>query len=252
MLGLLHPQPDHGDVGDGERQHRPERVHRPKEPRLAGKDREAGDRAEDQDRDVGRPEAWVELPQALGQLTVLSHRVRQAGHPDEPCVGRDEEDRGGEDPDVHLGGSLERAEVQVLHDAQDRIARELASERRVAVHHRHRGQRDDRQERVDHCDRDDDAPYRARDRPAEVARLLGEVGHGLDSRVRHHPDRDRDQEVADRGRGPEVDVVDKRAGREHQHAAEDHEHDLRQEVCKGEEHVQPGRLAHPDHVHGRK
>jgi hypothetical protein len=239
-------------VRDGEREHRAEGVDRSEELGLSGEDRQASDEPEDRDRDVRGLEAWVQAPHALGQLAVLTHRVSEARHADESGVRRDDEDRRGKHAHVDLGWFLEHAEVHLLDDAEDRIARVLPRERGLPVHDRHRREGNDRQERVDHGHRDDDAANRARDRAPEVICLLGEVRDRLDAGVRDHPHRDRDQEVAERRRRPEVDVLDQRLRRENEHAADDHQQHLRHEVRGRQEDVQARRLLDAYDIHTRE
>ena len=111
---------------DRERQHRPEGVHQPEEVGLSGQDREDGDAAEDQDPDPWRPVARMQPTQAVRELPVDAHRVHQARDADDRGVGRDEQDRGRQDADVELTGRLQRPEVDLLDDAEDRVAREAA------------------------------------------------------------------------------------------------------------------------------
>ena len=57
---------------------------------------------------------------------MLAHRVDEPGHADDAGVGGDEEDRGRQQADVDLPGVLQRAQVHVLDDAEDRVAGEAA------------------------------------------------------------------------------------------------------------------------------
>ena len=142
-------QLDHRDVGDREGEHRAEGVHRRQEVGLARDQGDHRDRGEDEDRDVGGAVARVDLAQALGQLAVLSHRVGEAGDPDQAGVGGDQQDHGGEDADVDAQCfGRAGAEAEVLDDAEDRVAREFGAERgRVlaggVLDDRHRREGDD-------------------------------------------------------------------------------------------------------------
>ena len=152
--------------------------------------------------------------------------------------------------------------MQMLDDPQHRVAGEAvmglagAEQRGVAAVgesvHRQRGERDQRQRRVDGEHGHDHRPDRAGDRPRLVAGLLGHVGDRLDPRVGDHPNRDRDQEVLPRRRDPEVDVVDQHVRREDEHDTDDHQQQLRCEVGDRQHDVQPGRLFHADHVDQRE
>ena len=120
----------------------------------------------------------------------------------------------------------------------------------LAVDHRHgkRGERDQREREVDREDRTCDELVRVRHGPDRVARLLGEIRDGLDTRVREHRDRDRDREVRPRGRDAPVDVVDEDLRAEDEREADDHEQDLRREVDDCERDRELRRLLHADHV----
>ena len=110
-----------------EAEHRAEGVDRAEEVGLSGDDRHAGDEREDEDRDVGGAKARVQAPQALGELAVLAHRVREPRDADQTRVGRYEEDRRGQDPDVDLGGAREpRREVEAADHAEDGVVGEAA------------------------------------------------------------------------------------------------------------------------------
>ncbi len=167
---ILLAQPDHREVSDREREHRAERVDRRQERRLARKHDQDRDCREDEDRDVGSPELRVDLSQPLGKLAVLAHRVGEPREPDQRGVGGDQQDHGGEDPDVdpeHL--RQPDAEADVLDDPEHRVVGEGRAElgRELAVRplgHRHRRQRDDRQQRVEADHREHDQPDAARDR----------------------------------------------------------------------------------------
>ncbi len=243
---------------DRERQHRAERVQVPQERGLARDERDARHQAEQDDPDPRRAVPRVQPAQPVGQLAVQPHRVHQARHADDPGVGRDEQDRRGQQADVDLARVLQRPQVQRLDHAEDRVPGEAAlllgdAELRhvLAVGllgDRQGGQRDRGQGRVDREHGDHHAVDRARDRPLLVARLLGHVRDRLDPGVGDHPDRDRDQEVVP-GRGnAERHVVDQRLGREHQDRADQHEQHLGHEVRDGERDVEPGGLLDPDDV----
>ena len=65
-----------------------------------------------------------------GQLPVLAHRVGEPRDPDQPRVGRDQQDHRGEHPDVvaeHVGEA--RAEPEVLDDPEHRVVGEGRAER---------------------------------------------------------------------------------------------------------------------------
>lgn len=174
MIRIDQPQADDGRVCDRERQHRPERVHVPEEVGLPRNQRQAGDAPEDQDSDPGCPEPGVQLAQPVRELAVKAHRVDEPGDSDDSGVGGDEEDRGCQQTNVDLAGVLERPQVEVLDDPQDRIPGEAAlilshAEQRLAAagvaangegrerHHREGG--------VDGKDSDHHAVDRRRDRP---------------------------------------------------------------------------------------
>ena len=200
----------------------------------------------------------VQLAQAVGHLAVQAHRVDQARDADDPRVGGDEEDRRRQQADVDLRGLLQEAQVQVLDDAEHRVAGEAAlvlgdaEQRRVGavglLGHRQRRERDHRQQRVDGEDGDDHAVDRGRDRLRLVLGLLGHVRDRLDPGVGDHADRDREEEVLPRRRDAEVDVVDQRLGREDEHEADDHQQQLREEVDHGQQDVDAGRLLDADDV----
>ena len=244
---------------DRERQHRPERVHVAQKRRLAGDDRQAGDPSEQDDPDPRRAELGVQPAQALGHLAVQPHRVDEPRDADDPGVGGDEEDRGRQQADVDLTGVLQRAEVQVLDDPEDRIAGEPAlalvhAEQRLVVtvdlDHRQRRQGDGGQCGVDREHGDDDPVDRLGDRLGLVLGLLGHVGDRLDPRVGDHPHRDRDQEVLPRRRGPQMDVVDERVAGEDEHAPDHDEQQLRGEVSDRQEDVERRGLGDADDVDG--
>ena len=69
-IGILDPQADHRDVGDRERQHRPERVHVSQEDRLTRDQGEACDPPEDDDPDPRCAVLRVQLAELLGDLAV--------------------------------------------------------------------------------------------------------------------------------------------------------------------------------------
>ena len=139
-------------------------------------------------------------------------------------------------------------DAEVLDDAEHRVGGELRAEHRHPVVDGHRREGDQRQREVDGEDRDRDHEDRARDGTDRVARLLREVGDGLDPRVGDHRDRDREQEVAPGRRRPEVDVVGERVRAENENEAEQDEQHLRREVDRGETDVDLRRLLNPDDV----
>ena len=101
-----------------------------------------------------------------------------------PGVRGQEEDRRGEDADVDLGRLLQDAEVELLDDAEHRVARVAAlssgsAEQRlvlaVPAGHRQRDERDGGQREVDREHGDPHAVDRGRDRVRLVLGLLGHV-----------------------------------------------------------------------------
>jgi hypothetical protein len=150
---------------------------------------------------------------------------------------------------------LEDAEFHVVDHAENRVVGVAALLRRLresrgAVPHRHGGERYGRERQRNRHHRDDDGSHGLRDRLAVVAGLLGHIGDRVDAGEGDHSNRDRDEEVADRRRGPEVDVLDERLGGQHEHDAEHHEADLGDEVGERQDDVQARGLLHPEHVHG--
>ena len=154
----------------------------------------------------------------LRQLPVARHRIGDARRADHARVGRDEQDRGGQHPDVDLEHVQRRAvDAHVVDQAQHRVVGEAALLRAQPqgggvdavgpLRHRQRGQRDRREREVDREHRDRDEGDRARDVPRRVARLLGEVRDRLDAGVGDHRDRDRQEEVGPGRRDAERDVV---------------------------------------------
>ena len=247
VVGADRAQPDHRDVRDREREHRAERVHRREEGRLARDDRQRRDAGEDEDRDVGRLEARVDLANGLGELAVLAHREREPREADQGGIGRDQEDHRREDPDVDLEDlGRHGTEPEVRHDSQHRVVGELRAEvRRVlAVHlpHGHRGKRDHRQQRVEADDRQDDQLDGARNRHRGLLGLLGHVRDRLDPRVGDHPDGDPEREVAPGRRDAEVDLAHQQVGVEHEDDPDPDEDDLRREVGDREHEIEPRRL----------
>ena len=254
-----HPHPDDRGVRDGERERRAERVERADEVDVAREDdRDRKDPGEDQDREPGRLEPWVQPPEDLRDLAIRRHRVGDPRRTDHARVRRDEEDRRGEDADVDLECTQHAAlQAQVLDDAQDRVVRVAAllrrqrqQRRQLAVDQLHRqgGERDQRQREVDREDRVRDEPVGARDVPNRVTHLLGEVRDGLHSRVRQHRHRHRDRQVRPRRRHAPVDVVGEDLRAEDEHEAERDEQDLRRKVDHGERDREPRRLLDADDV----
>ena len=245
-----------------EREHRAERVHIPEEFGLSGDDRHAGDAAEQEDADPRRAEARMQAAQPVRDLAVQAHRVHEPRHADDARIRRDEQDRRREQAHIDLAHRLQRPEVQVLDDAEDRVAGVAAmrlaraEQRRVvparlAVHGKRR-QRDHRQRRVDREHREHHALDRARYRSRLVARLLRHVRDRLDPRVGDHPDRDRDQEVAPARRGAEVHVADQHVRRQHERDPDHHQQELRREVDHRQEDVQARSLFDADDVDDRQ
>ena len=258
-VGQLRAQAHDREVRDRERQHRAEGVHLAQEVGLAGQQRQHRDAAEDDDPQPRRAVARMQPPQPVGHLAVDAHRVHEPRDADQAGVRRDEEDRRGEQADVELARALQRAEVDRLDDAEDRIAGVAAlvlrqAEQRLVLagalveRHRQRRQRDGRQREVDREDGEPDAADRGRDRLGLVLGLLGEVRDRLDAGVGDHAERDREQEVRPRRRDAEMDVVDERRGTEHEHDADDHEQQLGHEVDDRERDVQAGGLLDAAHV----
>ena len=173
----------------------------------------------------------MQAAEAVRDLAVKAHRVDEPRGADDAGVGRDEEDRGGEDPNVDLPRGLERAEVQVLDDPEDGIPREapvcLAGPEQGAVGaigefvDGQRGQGDHRQRGIDREDGRDDGTDRLGDRLRLVAGLLGHVRDGLDARIGDHPHGDRHEEVLPAGCHAEVDVVDEDVRGEHERDPDD-------------------------------
>jgi hypothetical protein len=191
-----------------------------------------------------------------------AHRVDEPRDADDARVGRDDEDRRGEDADVDLCRALQGAQVELLDHTKDGIAREPAvslvhaQQRLVAavgvLRHRQRAQGDHRQEGVDREDRDDDPLDRLGDGLLLVSGLLGHVRDRLYARVGDHPDGDRQEEVLPGRRDPQVHVVDQRVRREDQEEPDEHQQQLRQEVRDGQQDVHAGGLLHADDVQDRQ
>ena len=96
---------------------------------LPGQHREHGDAGERDDRDVRRVEARVDLPEPLGQLAVLAHREGEPRDPDQPGVGRDDEDHRRQHADVVAQDVREApAEPEVLDDPEHGVVGELGAE----------------------------------------------------------------------------------------------------------------------------
>ena len=256
---IRHPQPNERGVRDRERERRPERVERADEVHVAGEqDQDRADAREDDEREPGRLEARVEPAEDLRQLPVARHRVRDARGSDHPGVRGDEQDGGGEDPDVDLEPAEQPAlDADVLDDPEDRVVREPAllgrqrEQRRVLPVDQLHGQRrqgDGRQGEVDREDGERDELVRVRHGAHRVARLLGEVRDRLDPRVGEHRDRDRDREARPRRRHPPVDVRGQRLRAQHEGEAQDHEQHLGREVDHREADRELRRLRHPDDV----
>ena len=188
---------------------------------LAGQQRDDRGEAEHEDADPRRAEARVQAAQRVGHLAVDAHRVDEPRDADQRRVRGDEQDRRGEQADVQLARRLQRPEIDLLDDTEDRVAgvaslvlgeaeqRLVLAGLRVALD-RQRRQRDGRQREVDRVDGDPHAVDRLRDRPALVLGLLGHVRDRLDAGVGDHADRDRQDEVRPRRRLADVDVVDER------------------------------------------
>ena len=251
------PQPDDREVSDREGEHRAEGVERREELGLArdqGDDRDSG---EDEDRDVRRSVLGMDLPEPLRQLAVVAHGEGQPGDADQPGVGGDQQDHGGEDADVVAQDVGEpAAQAQVLHDAENGVAGELGPEvRRVVaadVMDRHRGEGDQRQQRVEAEYGGDRQPDPLRDRLRGVLGLLRHVRDRLDPCVGDHPHRDPEQEVPPARRHAEVDVVDQDAGAENQREPDRNQDHLGAEVGNRQDQVEAGGLLRPLHVERRE
>ena len=211
-VGRDQPQADHRQVRDRERQHRAERVHVAQE-RRPGRGSASGRRSPPNTMIPiqgvrKRGCSWRRL---VGHLAVEPHRVDEPRDADDPGVGGDEQDRRREQPDVDLGGVLQRPEVQALDDRRARGRRRTrpcprsrpgasgSGFRRsapAAPTARSPAARVDR-EHGDHHPVDR-APGSCATR---VLGLLGHVRDRLDPGVGDHAHRDRDEEVLP-GRAP--------------------------------------------------
>ena len=87
----------------------------------------------------------------------------------------------------------------------------------------------------EHDDEPDRGEEAARQRPARLARLLGEVGDRLEARVGEHRERQREGEVVPGRRHAEDGPLRERVRREEQCEPEDHEQELRREVEPGDD-----------------
>ena len=219
-VGVLDPQSDHREVGDRERQHRAERIHVAQERRLPRDQRDARDPPEHDDPDPRRAEVRVQLAQLVRHLAVQAHRIDQPRDTDDPSVGRDEQDRRGQQADIDLPCVLQRPQVEVLDDPQHRVARVTTlalaeAQQRLAfaggvAGDRQRRQRDRGQQRVDREHGQHHALDRRRDRVTLVLGLLGHVRDRLYARIGDHRHRDRDDEVLPRRDDAQLHVVDQR------------------------------------------
>ena len=236
-----------------EREHRAERVQVAEQRRLAGEQEQRGEEAEERDREPRRAVLAVQAGEDLGQLAVLGQRPRQAADADQPGVGGDEEDRRGQDADVCAHEVQQpAAEAEGRDDAEDGIVRVLAAERGGAVDDGQRGERDDRDARIDAEDREEHHVDRLGHVAPGVLRLLGHVRDLLDAGVGDHRDREREDELRPRGRRTQVHLVHEQRGIEHEHGADDDEQHLRGQVDDGEDEVELGRLAQPADVQRRE
>ena len=132
----------------------------------------------------------------------------------------------------------------------ERRLQPLLAERRLAVLDREGGEADDRDGGRDHDhepDRGEEAP---RQRPARLARLLGEVGDGLEAGVGEHRQRQREREVVPGRRDAEVGPLRERVRREEQRETEDHEQELRREVEPGDDEARRVELGTAHEPHG--
>ena len=244
-----------------EREHRAERVDRAQEVGLARQHGDAGERREDEDADVRRPEVRVQPPQAVRHLAVDAHRVGQARDAEDAGVRRRDEDRHGEEGDVRLAGPLRAGRGPCLRRCRGsgrtrsrrpprrRRAASCSSPRFGVAGHRQRRQRDPREREVDREHGDHHALDRGRDRLRLVARLARHVRDRLDAGVGDGADRDRDQEVASRSGARRAQVLDQDLRAEDQEHAGDDERELADEVDHREHDVDADRVLHATHVH---
>ena len=114
--------------------------------------------------------------------------------------------------------------------------------------HRKRAHADRGQEGGDEEHGHDHPPCRQRDIAAGVLGLLRQVRDRLDPGVGHHRDRDAGEEASPRRRDAEVDVVQHGLDVEDQDQAEDHEHELGDQVGEREHQVEDARLLDADDV----
>ncbi len=179
---------------------------------------------------------------------MLGQRPGQTGDADQPGVGRDEQDRGREDADVVAGDAQHGAvQPESRDDAEHGVVfvrrAEFGDVVAAVVHHRQRGQRDDRDAGVhaEHGDQHevDGLGYVV----AGVLGLLGHVGDRLDPGVGDHRDRQREDQLRPGRRHSEMDLVDEQRRVQDEHEPEPDQQDLRAEVGDGEEQVEFGRLA---------
>ena len=190
---VLDPQPDDREVGHREREHRPERVDQAEELGLAREQRDARERGEHQDPHVRRAEPRVQPAQVVRHLPVHAHRVHEPRDPEHAGVRRRDEDRDRQDRHVDLREALERAELHVLDDAEDRVRGVAAvllgdAEQRRALAgrvagDRQRRQRDPGEREVDREHGDHHPADRRRDRLGLLLGLPGHVRDRLDAGV---------------------------------------------------------------------
>ena len=146
--------------------------------------------------------------------------------------GAQEDERAGDadrDPErVHQDrGQLS---VEGCGDADERRLEPLVSERGRPVVDGIRGETDCSDEDGHEHDESDCREERARQRPAGLARLLGEVGGRLQARVGEHRERQGEREIAPVLSARDAEPLSQDVGREEKCGAEQDEHPLDDEV----------------------
>jgi hypothetical protein len=201
---------------------------------------------------------------------VLGQRPGQPRDADHARVGRDEQDRRGQQADVVFGPREHRAvQTEVRDHAQDRVVFEVVPERggvaRLAerlfelgavadavVHHGQCRQRHHGDAGVHGENGDDHEVDRLGDLRAGVPGLLGHVGDRLDAGVGEHRQRQREDQLAPAGRDAEVHLVDQQRGVEHQEHAHGHQQHLRAQIHDREDEVELGGLPQSADVQHRQ
>ena len=172
-------------------------------------------------------------PKRRGSWPCSAERVRE---PPEAGVRRhrgDEEDEraGQSDVDAQHAFDPERhVRPERVDDSHERRALPRRPELRHAVR---RGEGRERDERDQHGDDDDGADPEeeaARQVAPRLPRLLREVRHGLEARVREEGERQRERDLVPRRLRADVEPARERARREEEGEAEHHEQQLRDEV----------------------